>query len=148
LNGDSKKGEKYKMKLNTLYTILAVIALGYGVIAVLLPGFLMQLLWPNPAGPEGYLLLQGWGSCLVAFSVIAWGARHMESGEARRVVNLGFLSYFVIAAILWLVDALSRGWTIFSVLTFGLLVLFAPGFGYFGLVKAAAAQPVMQGQSN
>ncbi len=127
------------MKLNTLFTILAVIALGYGAVAILLPGFLIQLLWPNPAGPEGYLLLQGWGSCLAAFSVIAWGARRLESVEARRVINLGFLTYFVIAAILWLVDALSRGWTIFSVLTFALLVLFSVGFGYFALVNREAA---------
>jgi hypothetical protein len=127
------------MKLNTLYTILAIIALGYGAVAVLLPGFLVELLWPNPAGPEGYLLLQGWGSCLVAFSVIAWGARRLDSEQARRVISLGFFTYFIIASILWLVDALSRGWTIFSMLTFGLLVLFALGFGYFALGKVEAA---------
>ena len=126
------------MKLNTLYAILAVIALGYGLVAVLLPGFLIQLLWLNPAGPEGYLLLQGWGSCLVAFSVIAWGARRLESAAARRVISLGFLTYFVIAAILWVVDALSRGWTVFSALTLGLLVLFALGFGYFAVGRGEA----------
>ncbi len=96
------------MKLNTLYAILGVIALGYGLTAILLPGFLIQLLWLNPAGPEGYLLLQGWGSCLVAFSVIAWGRAGLNPTPARRVISLGFLTYFVIAAILWLVDALSR----------------------------------------
>jgi uncharacterized PurR-regulated membrane protein YhhQ (DUF165 family) len=128
------------MKLNTLYTFLAVIALGYGMVAILLPGFLIQLLWRNPAGPEGYLLLQGWGSCLVAFSVIAWGARRLESAEARRAISLGFFTYFVIAAILWLVDALSRGWTIFSALTLALLVLFALGFGYWAMVRRASMQ--------
>jgi hypothetical protein len=132
---NDQSNKERKMKLNTLYTILAVIALGYGAVAVLLPGFLVQLLWPNPAGPEGYLLLQGWGSCLIAFSVIAWGARRMQSGEARRVVSM------------WLMDALSRGWTIFSVLTFGLLVLCALGFGYFGLVRVDADRPVLQSQS-
>jgi hypothetical protein len=132
------------MKLNTLYTILAIIALGYGVVAVLLPGFLIQLLWPNPAGPEGYLLLQGWGSCLVAFSVIAWGARRLESLEACCLICLGFFTYFIMAAILWLVDALSRGWTIFSILTFALLVLFALGFGYFVMVKREGSYPIMQ----
>jgi hypothetical protein len=132
------------MKLNTLYTILAIIALGYGVIAVLLPGFLIQLLWPNPAGAEGYLLLQGWGSCLVAFSVIAWGARQLVSPEASRVISLGFFTYFVIAAILWLVNALSWGWTFLSILTFALLVLFALGFGYFVMVKREGSYPIMQ----
>ena len=136
------------MKLNTLYTILAIIALGYGAVAVLLPGFLVQLLWLNPAGPEGYLLLQGWGSCLIAFSVIAWGARRLESVQARRVISLGFFTYFVIAAILWLVDALIRGWTIFSALTFVLLLLFGLGFGYYAFVKRETARPVMQEQSN
>src|SRR5512139_1150874 len=87
--------EKNKMRLNTLYTILAVIAFGYGAVAVLLPGFLIRLLWLNPAGPEGYLLLQGWGSCLIAFSVIAWGGRRLDSGQARRIISLGFFTYFV-----------------------------------------------------
>lgn len=128
------------MKLNTLFTTLAVIALGYGLVAVLLPGFLVQLLWLNPAGPEGYLLLQGWGSCLIAFSVIAWGARGFENASARRVVALGFFTYFAIATVLWLLDALSRGWTVFSILTLGLLVLFAVGFGYFSLVKREASE--------
>jgi hypothetical protein len=84
----------------------------------------------------------------VAFSVIAWGARRLESAEARRVISLGFFTYFVIAAILWLVDALSRGWTIFSALTFVLLALFALGFGYFALVRGEATRPVMQKQGN
>ena len=136
------------MKLNTLYTILAIIAFGYGAVAVLLPGFLIQLLWLNPAGPEGYLLLQGWGSCLIAFSVIAWGARRLESAQARRVISLGFFTYFVIAAILWLVDALSRGWTLFSGLTLALLVLFALGFGYFIVVHLEDAPQVLQEQGN
>lgn len=136
------------MKLNTLFTILAVIAFGYGAVAVLQPGFLVQLLWLNPAGPEGYLLLQGWGSCLIAFSVIAWGGRRLDSGQARRIISLGFFTYFVIAAILWLVDALSRGWTIFSILTFALLMLFALGFGYFGLGKREAPMPAMQEQGS
>lgn len=132
------------MKLNTLYAILAVIAFGYGVVATLLPGFLIQLLWLNPAGPEGYLLLQGWGSCLVGFSVMAWGARYLESTGARRVISQGFFTYFIIAAILWIVDALSRGWTIFSMLTFALLVLFALGFGYFALAQRGAGNLTRQ----
>ena len=136
------------MKLNTLYTILAVIAFGYGVVAILLPGFLIRLLWLNPTGPEGYLLLQGWGSCLVAFSVIAWGARKLESTAAHRVISQGFFTYFVIAAILWIVDAFSRGWTIFSILTFALLVLFALGFGYFGLTQRGAASLTSQSVSD
>jgi hypothetical protein len=52
-------------------------------------------------------------------------------------------TYFVVTAVMWLV-VLSRGWTIFSVLTFALLVLFALGFGYFTLLRRPSAQPVMQ----
>jgi hypothetical protein len=123
--------KEWQMKLNPLYTSLAAIALGYGVVAIFFPSFLLQLLWLNPPGPEAYLLLQECGSCLVAFSVIAWGARQLESTPARRVISQGFLTFSVIATILWLVDALSRGWTIFSALTLGLLVLFAHRFWLF-----------------
>lgn len=119
------------MKLNMLFLIVAVIAFAYGVVAVLAPAFLSALIWPNPPGPEGYLLLQGWGACLIGFAAIAWGHRTVADGKARASVALGLFLYFVLASIVWFIDALGRGWSIFSILTFALLVLFTLGFGYF-----------------
>lgn len=119
------------MKFKTLLTIFAVIAMGDGVVAILAPGPFLNAIWLNRAGPEAYLVVQGWGSCLIAFSVIAWGAKSLTDSASRQIVATGFFTYHMIATILWLVDSLSRGWTPFSAATFVGLVLFTLGFGYF-----------------
>lgn len=132
------------MRQNALFAAFAVVTFIYGIVGLLLPALLMPLLWRNPPGENAYLLLQGWGVCLIAFSVIAWGARRFTSAEARRVANLGFFIDTLLTAAVWLIDTLSRGWTLFSVVSFALLVLFALGFGYFGLLAPRATGPAVQ----
>jgi hypothetical protein len=119
------------MRFNTLLTIFSAIAIGDGVIAILAPGPFMNLIWHNRTGPEAYLFVQGWGSCLIALSVMAWAAKSLTDSRSRRLFALGFFIYHLIAAGVWLVDALSRGWTTFSTVTFVGLLLFTVGFGYF-----------------
>ncbi len=125
------------MRFNTLLTIFSVIAMGDGVVAILAPGHFSDLLWPHRTGPEAYLFIQGWGSCYVALSLMAWLARSVTDAASRRLFALGFFAYHCIAAILLLVDAFFRGWTLFSAATFVGLVLFALGFGYFRFVNSA-----------
>jgi len=69
------------MRFNTLLLILAVIALVYRLVAVFAPGFLINLIWPNPTGPESHLLIQEWGACLIAFDVMAWEARSLTDSD-------------------------------------------------------------------
>lgn len=126
------------MKFNTLLTIFSAIAMGDGVVAILAPGPFMNLIWLNRAGPEGYLFVQGWGACLIAISVMAWAAKSLTDSPSRRLIALGFFTYHIIATILWLVDAVSRGWTPFSAASFVGLVLFTLGFGYFRFVNPAS----------
>ena len=126
------------MRFNTLLTISSAIAMGDGVIAILAPGHLMDLIWLDRTGPEAYLFIQGWGSCLVAFSVMAWTARSLTDSASRLLLALGFFIYYIISTILWLVDAFSVGWTLFSAVTFVGLLLFTLAFGYFRFVNPAS----------
>ena len=128
------------MSLDMLLTISSVIAMGDGVIAVLAPGPFINLIWQNRTGPESYLFVQGWGSCLIAFSVMAWAAKSLTDSTSRRLVALGFFTYYVIATIVWLVDAFSRGWTPFSAASFVGLVLFTLGFGYFRFMSSTSVE--------
>ena len=126
------------MRFNTLLTIFSVIAMGDGVIAILAPGPFMNLLWLNRTGPEGYLFVQGWGSCLIVFSVMAWAAKSLTDSTSRRLFALGFFTYHIIATMLLLVDAFSQGWTLFTAVTVVALALFTLGFGYFRFVNPAS----------
>jgi hypothetical protein len=67
------------------------------------------------------------------------------TGGPRRVVSLGFLGDTAITAVIWLVDAVARGWTFFGAVSLGLVVLFALGFAYFALLPGRAARPAVQG---
>ena len=128
------------MRFDKLLTIFSIIAMGDGVIAILAPGHFMNLLWLDRTGPEGYLFVQGWGSCLVVFSVMAWVAKSLTDSASRRLFALGFFSYHSMATMLLLVDAFSQGWTLFSAVTFVGLVLFTLAFGYFGFVNPASVR--------
>ena len=119
------------MKFKTLLTVFAAIAMGDGVVAILAPGPFLNLIWPDRAGPEAYFFVQGWGSCLIALSVMAWAARSLADSASRRLLATGFFTYHLIATVLWLVDALSQSWTLLSAATFVGLALFTLGFGYF-----------------
>ena len=123
------------MRFSTLLTIFSVIAMGDGLIAIFAPGPFMNLIWLNRTGPEAYLLIQGWGACLIAFSVMAWVAKSLTDSTSRQLFALCFFTYHFIATALWLVDALSRGWTLFSATSFVGLLLFTLGFGYFRFVN-------------
>jgi hypothetical protein len=123
------------MRLNTLLAIIAVVSIADGVIALVAPGPFMNLIWVNRTGPEGYLFVQGWGACLLALGVMAWVARGLSDPAARRLVALGSFVYFVTATVIWLLDALSVGWTVFSAVTFAGLVAFALASGYFRFMK-------------
>ncbi len=126
------------MKSNTLLSIFGVIGGAYGAVAVLAPGFLAPLLWPNAPGANAHIMLQGWGAALFGLAAIAWAIRPSTDAVARRAAAYGFFLYFLITAVAWLVDALHRGWAPLGVASFGLVVLFAIAFGWQGFGAAGA----------
>ena len=126
------------MTFNKLLSIFSVVAMGDGLVAIFAPGQFMNLIWLNRTGPEGFLFIQGWGACLIAIGVMAWAAKSLTDPASRRLFALGLFNYHFIATILWLVDAVSRGWTYLSAASFVGLVLFTLGFGYFRFVIHAS----------
>ena len=119
------------MKLNTILGVFSVIAAGDGVVAMLAPGPFANLIWPDRLAPEAHLFVQGWGACLLAFSVLAATARRLTDPAARRAYASILFIYHGTAAIVWAVDAAVRGWTPLSVASLVGLVLFALAFGWF-----------------
>ena len=111
-----------------------------GLTAIFAPGPFIDLLWSHRTGPEAYLFSQGWGACLIVFSVMAWVAKSLTESSPRRLFSLGFFIYHFIATVILLVDGLTKGWTPLSVATIVALALFTIGFGYFRFANPALVE--------
>src|SRR5688500_8185235 len=121
------------MTLNLLLAVFSVIAMADGLIAVLAPGPFMSFIWAGRGQAETHLFVQGWGACLIVVSVVAWVGRRLSDRASRQVLVLSLLTYHLVVSVVWLLDALDRGWTPLSVITLVALAAFAFGFVYFGL---------------
>ena len=126
------------MKYNILLTIFSVIAMADGLAAIFAPGTFINVIWPHGTGPGAYLFLQGWGACLIVFSVMAWAAKSLTESSPRLLFALGFFIYHLIATMVFLVDGLSKSWTPLSVTILVTLALFTLGFGYFRFLSPAS----------
>ena len=120
--------------MNIALLLYAIAALSYGITAVLFPGFLIQIIWNNPPGPEAHILLQGWGAGLLGFGTMALLARKMPF-SGRRIVVTGILVYFSGAMITWVVDSFERGWTIFGAISFITYIIYAIPFVYLAFIR-------------
>jgi hypothetical protein len=122
--------------MNSVLLLYSIAATSYGIAVILFPGFLIPLLWDNPPGSEAYILVQGWGACLLGFGIMAFLARKSDE-SAQRTILTGILIYFAGAVITWLIDSLKRGWTIFGAISFATYILFAVPFVYLLFIRKA-----------
>ena len=122
------------MKLGTLFTFNAIIAVLFGLALVLIPTPLMS--WYGVTLNDGGLFsTRVLGAAYLAIAIISWLVRNSPSStELRAIVLALFVSNtisFIIAAIYKLQGVSNAlGWT--TVLIFLLMGL---GFGYFNFVK-------------
>jgi hypothetical protein len=122
------------MKLSSFLVLNAVIALVYGIGAVLVPGTVLTMygMTPNP----GMLLIgQFFGVALIGIGLVTWLARNVVDSAAQRAIILGLLISDVVGVIVALLGTLSGvmnavGWS--SVLIYLVLTL---GYAYFQFMK-------------
>ena len=122
------------MKLSSFLVLNAVIALVYGIGAVLVPGTVLTMygMTPNP----GMLLIgQFFGVALIGIGLVTWLARNVVDSAAQRAIILGLLISDVVGVIVALLGTLSGvmnavGWS--SVVIYLVLTL---GYAYFQFMK-------------
>ena len=117
------------MKLSTVFTVNAVVALLFGLGFVIAPAATLA-----PYGvtidEAGVQVARFFGAALLGYAAITWFARNTEKSSARRALVLGLFLGFGIGFVVSLVNQLSGlqnalGWS-----TVVLFLLFTLAYGY------------------
>jgi len=125
------------MKLGTLLTINAIVAILFGIAFVLMPATLTSY-YGITLSPAGLYVGQLFGATLLGFAVLTWSSRNAGESEARQAIVLALFLSHTVALVLSLlaqfagtVNAL--GWS-----TIVIYLLLALGFAYFQFMKPSS----------
>jgi hypothetical protein len=122
------------MKLKTLFSINAFLAVLVGLAAILVPGQLMGMYgFSNDAALR--LITQLFGASSLGYAVISWQARNYET-DARRMLVLGMFVGYAIGAVIQLIGQFSAIASPLAWANVVIYLLLAVGFGYFAFTDS------------
>jgi len=125
------------MKLGTLFTINAVVAVIFGLAFLLAPEILLSY-YGAKLGIAGTLIGRFFGGTLIGYGLLTWLARNAEASEARNAIVTALFISNAIGVIVALIGPVSGivntlGWS-----TVVIYLLFTIGYGYFQLSKPSS----------
>jgi hypothetical protein len=124
------------MRLKTLFTLNAVVALVFGSVHLLAP----SLFWSTfglTLNPNGILMARSVGAEVLAFALLVWMARSVADPKALRAISLACLTKWSLLLAVNLYAQLSgllnpMGWS-----NIVLFFLFVSGYAYFSIKPEA-----------
>ncbi len=122
------------MKLNTLFTITAVIMIFFGVGFILLPAMVFSM-YGVTLDATGIMLAHVAGAAVFALGLLAWLFRKSSDVQSSRSIAITLLSFFIIKAIVTILAQLDG---IFNVLGWSIVALdtlFVLAYAYFLFIK-------------
>lgn len=122
------------MKLSNLFVFNAVVALVYGIGAVVVPVTMLSL-HGMTQGPTEALVGQFMGVSLTAIGLITWLVRNVTDREAQKAIITALLISDVIGFIVVLLGVLSNLMNSLGWIAVGIYLLLALGYGYFRFLK-------------
>jgi hypothetical protein len=127
------------MRVRSLFILNAVLAFGFGVGFLLLPGTMVTLYGMEPI-PSANLLGQLFGVELIAVGLLCWFVRGISDPAAQRAIMLALLIADVAGLVVVLIGTLSGvmnavGWS--GVVIYAVL---AAGYAYFRFTKSGVSQ--------
>ncbi len=120
------------MKLNTLFTITAIVAFIFGLGFILAPAATIGL-YGNTLDVVGEFLGRYLGASLLGYAFLAWLNRNSTS----KGVQAGFFAAMALGFVIALYDALAGPHNGLVWLNVVIYLLLGAGFGYFTFLKAA-----------
>jgi len=125
------------MKLRSLFIVNTIIALPFGVGAVLAPKAFLSL-YGATLDPAGSLTMQFAGVPLIGIGLLTWLARNATESETRRAIVLALLITDIVGFIVALLGQLYGVLNVLGWSTVGIYLLLALGYGYFQFAKPGA----------
>ena len=126
------------MKLGTLFTINAIVAILFGLAFVLMPATLSSY-YGITLSPGGLYIAQLFGTALLGFAVLTWSSRNAGESDARQAIVLALFISDTVALVVSLLaqfagTANALGWS-----TIIIYLLLALGFAYFQFMKPSSS---------
>jgi hypothetical protein len=125
------------MKLNTLFTITAVVTLAFGIGFLIAPGALLGI-YGLSVDSVGVLLARFAGSAFICLAPLTWLAREFPDTQVRRALVISIFPTFAIGFVVALLAQISGLMNSLGWLYVALPLLFTLGYGYFLLNRSAA----------
>ena len=126
------------MKLSTLFTINAIVAILFGLTFVLIPETAMSF-YGITLSPGGVIVARLFGASLVGYAVLTWSARNAGESESRQAIVLTMVVSETIGFIVALLGQFSGAVNALGWSTVAIYLLLALGFGYFQFMKPSAS---------
>ena len=122
------------MKLRNLFMLNAVLAFGFGVGFVLIPGAMLTL-YGMAQSPSANLAGQLFGVELIAVGLLCWFVRDVSDAAALRAIMLALLIADVVGLIVVLTGTLSGVMSVMGWSGVAIYLGLAAGYAYFLFLK-------------
>lgn len=131
------------MTFRKLLIIKAVVCLGFGILLLLIPGVLLEILGGS-LGAAGKFTAREYGAAMMGTLLLTWFARNVKAPDARKAILLDLLVYDLIGVVITVMVVISGvlnalGWAIVGVYLF-----FSVGSAYV-LKQQASGLPEVSG---
>jgi hypothetical protein len=118
------------VSLKTLMIIKAVVCLVFGILLLLVPWLVLQILGSS-YGPGAAITAREYGAALIGVLMLTWLARNAEDSVARRAIITNLFVYDGVALIAMLILQLSGAMNLLGWGVVFIYLFFTVTFGYF-----------------
>ena len=118
------------MKLRTLFTLNAAVAVGYALAFFLATGSLLAVYGITPSA-EGIFMARWFGVGLLAIGLVTWLARDVAESAAGRSIVLALALTYGVGVVLAVWGTLAGPFNQLGWIAVGFNLLLGLGFGYF-----------------
>lgn len=124
------------MTLKTMMVIKAAICLCFGLLLLIVPGFVYSIFGAT-LNQAGTFAAQEYAAAMLGILMITWFGRNAKDSDLRQATVLGLTLYDAVGAVISVIAVLTGVMNALGWLLVVLYLFLALGFGYFLLKKPA-----------
>lgn len=122
------------MKLSTLFTLNAIVALIVGLAFLLVPTT-MTSFYGGTLSDAGVYVARLYGGLVLGFAILSWLVRNATESETLKSIVLSFFITWALGFVVVIYFQITGGANVLGWLNVVIFLLFTVDFGYFQFVK-------------